>query len=275
VTALLLPRETAIDLVDELLVFARGRLAKVALPAAIRRRDALFAESQAAFSADLADYFSAMAERIAESVSKAVAISWDPDRNVDWTVEDDELETVLARWYTTFGEAAYGAVGEQLAVELRFDLNARGVKGVMDRVATEVRRINDQSRELLRSKVAEAIDRGYSVDQLVAGVADDGFAGLRELVEGWASTPDGAAGARAQTIALTETANAYNAASLAGYEDSGLVDAVEVFDGPECGWTEHDDPDLADGSTRTLDEANDYPISHPNCQRAFGPVVAR
>ena len=48
---------------------------------------------------------------------------------------------------------------------------------------------------------------------------------------------------------------------------------VQVYDGPECGWTEHDDPDLADGSLRTLEEADEYPLSHPHCQRAFGPVV--
>lgn len=38
-----------------------------------------------------------------------------------------------------------------------------------------------------------------------------------------------------------------------------------------CGWTSHDDPDLADGSTRTLEEAEAYPIAHPGCRRITLP----
>src|SRR5690606_19881183 len=45
----------------------------------------------------------------------------------------------------------------------------------------------------------------------------------------------------------------------------------EVFDGPDCGWTSHDDIDLALGKVVTRDEALAFPISHPRCRRAFGP----
>lgn len=261
-------RQAAIGLVDELLVFARGRLAKASTPKVAADRDALTAEVLPKFRADLAAYFAGLAERLTGSVRKALPADWG-DEAVDWTVEDDELRTVLVRWYTTIGEGAFAAVGEQLGTEIRWDLNSRGVKRILDPVGTRVRGIGEASREALRGKVAEAIDRGYSIEQLLAGVDADGFAGLRDLVTGWGT------GSRAETIALTETANAFNEAALAGYAESGLVDSVEVMDGPECGWTEHDDPDLADGSIRTLEEADAYPISHPNCQRAFGPVVVR
>jgi hypothetical protein len=83
---------------------------------------------------------------------------------------------------------------------------------------------------------------------------------------------EAAAKSRAFTVARTETAIAYNSTATAAYRDSGIVDQVEVFDGPECGWTEHDDPDMADGSIRTLDEADEYDVAHPNCLRAFAPV---
>jgi hypothetical protein len=43
------------------------------------------------------------------------------------------------------------------------------------------------------------------------------------------------------------------------------------FDGDDCGWTSHDDPDKADGTIRTLDEASDYPLPHPNCVRGWTP----
>lgn len=45
----------------------------------------------------------------------------------------------------------------------------------------------------------------------------------------------------------------------------------EVFDGPGCGWTFHEDTEQALGKIVTRDEALSYPISHPRCRRSFGP----
>ena len=50
---------------------------------------------------------------------------------------------------------------------------------------------------------------------------------------------------------------------------------VLITDGPECGWTEHDDPDLAAGSRRTVEEYAAYPYSHPNCRRLATPQRPR
>jgi len=109
---------------------------------------------------------------------------------------------------------------------------------------------------------------GY-VDQ----AAQEGLspAGLAKLIEQDASGAFGKA--RALVIARTETGTAYNLASLEGYRASERVEHVQIFDADECGWTEHDDPDLADGTVRTLDEAEECPLSHPNCVRAWAPVV--
>jgi hypothetical protein len=243
-------------LVDDLVVHARGRLAKASLPGAIAARDALVAP----FAADLADYFDAMSKRVLGTVSKALEIGWDPADDVDWTVEDEELTKVLARWYAVLGETAFAGVADQLAIELRWDLSARPVAAILDRVGTRVVDISETSRELLAGIVQRATEQGLSVDQLIPQL-EDAFAS-------WSTS-------RAATVALTETANAYNLAAAAGYAASGLVDEVEIFDGAECGWDGHDDPDLADGSIRTLEEFTDMPISHPNCQRAAGPVVVR
>jgi hypothetical protein len=40
-----------------------------------------------------------------------------------------------------------------------------------------------------------------------------------------------------------------------------------------CGWTFHDDGDLADGSRRTIAELRETPLSHPNCVRLGLPVL--
>jgi hypothetical protein len=249
-----------LPVVDEMLRFARGRLAKAALPATLAARDKLFAKAQPAMATELVVWFDGLLARA--GVRKDVAFPFDPDTDIDWEDEKARLRTILGRWYVEMGDAAYAALGDQLGIELSFDLEAASTTAVRHLIGINVTSITDTLRQTLRNRVEDAIAQGLSIEQLVAGT--DTVQGLRELF-----------GSRAQTIALTETATAYNATSLLGYRNSGLVEEVEVFDGPECGWTEHDDPDLADGSTRTLDEANDYPIAHPNCQRAFGPVVAR
>lgn len=46
-----------------------------------------------------------------------------------------------------------------------------------------------------------------------------------------------------------------------------------VEDGPDCGWTSHDDPDPANGKTVSRDEAMAWPLSHPRCQRVVSPVI--
>jgi len=250
----------AVVLVDELLAFARGRLAKAALPASLAARDELFAEAQPAMAAELVEFFDGLLSRA--GVSKDVAFPLDPDADIDWEDEKARLRVVLERWYVVMGEAAYAALGEQLGIELTFNLAAASTKGVRGLIGIHVTSITDTVLELLRNRVEDAIARGLSIEQLVRGT--DTVQGLRELF-----------GSRAETIALSETATAYNASTTLGYRESGLIDEVGVLDGPECGWTEHDDPDLADGSTRTLDEADEYPTAHPRCQRAFTPVVAR
>lgn len=63
---------------------------------------------------------------------------------------------------------------------------------------------------------------------------------------------------------------AYAAGTLGAGADNG-VSYYSVSDGRSCGWTHHDDPDVASGSIRSALEASDYPLGHPNCRRSFAP----
>lgn len=247
--------ESAMPLVDEMLRFARGRLAKAALPSAMASREKLFAAAQPAMAAELVDLFDGLLARA--GVRKDVTFPFDPTTDVDWEDEKTRLRVVLERWYVVMGDAAYAALGEQLGVELTFDLAAASTKGVRQRIGLNVTSITDTLLEALRNRVEAAIAGGLSIDQLVAGT--DTVPGLRELF-----------GNRAQTIALTETANAFNATSVVGYRESGLVDEVEVLDG-----TDDEACAEANGSIWTLDYAEANPTEHPNCRRAFVAVVAR
>ncbi|MGW4047796.1 hypothetical protein [Streptomyces sp. NPDC004721] len=74
----------------------------------------------------------------------------------------------------------------------------------------------------------------------------------------------------AEAATLAKSAVAYNAGTLNRCRELG-VRFMEVFDGSGCGWTSHKDPDKAGGTLRTVEEAAQWPISHPRCMRAFSP----
>lgn len=84
--------------------------------------------------------------------------------------------------------------------------------------------------------------------------------GVRMPVRAWA-----------EAATLAKSAVAYNAGTLNWAREAG-VQYMEVFDGAGCGWTSHRDTDKATGTLRTIEEAAYWPISHPRCQRAFGPL---
>ena len=78
---------------------------------------------------------------------------------------------------------------------------------------------------------------------------------------------------RAERIARTETAIASNQATREVYRREG-IGYIEVIDGPGCGVYSHDDGSEANGMIITMQEAASFPdVSHPNCARAFSPIV--
>lgn len=255
------PGTHLLEVTDELLRFARQELAKAGTPLAIAARDAVLADMIEPFTAAIARYFEAFADR-ALPVVKAEAFAWDPD-DIDWDAETAELLAVLEEWLAPLGVAGFQQAIGTLGLTGELDLGAEVPSWIRARLATAIKDINLTTRTALQEMVTEAVERGYSIQHLVRGVPDDGFAGLRGLVESWSRT-------RATTIALTETATAWNLGTIEGYRASGLVDLVTVLDGvvdAVCA--------AANGATWTLDEALAAPTAHPRCQRAFAAVVAR
>lgn len=72
----------------------------------------------------------------------------------------------------------------------------------------------------------------------------------------------------AQVVVRSKMAVAYSSGALNSSPD---VTYWEIFDGPECGLSYHQDPTLAAGLVVDRDTAFAFPIAHPNCQRSFGP----
>lgn len=49
------------------------------------------------------------------------------------------------------------------------------------------------------------------------------------------------------------------------------IQFLEVRDGTDCGWREHKDPDRANRTLRTVQDALAHPTAHAHCQREFLP----
>lgn len=74
----------------------------------------------------------------------------------------------------------------------------------------------------------------------------------------------------ADTAIRTQTGLAYNAGTFGACHEFD-IGWVELADGPACGLTDHDDPELADGLVVPLHVAEEYPLAHPRCARAILP----
>lgn len=210
----------------------------------------------------LARYFAALAARAVRrwlALAKQVGAA-----DLVTPQDDEELARIMARHLSAVIEEQSALAGELVGV----DPLAPGQPGyqlLQREVAARVVNINAATRAAIQRVLRDGLARGYTAQQMAQGVPDDSFRGLRAVVrETYAN--------RAQTIARTEVGHIAQRTTEDRYRAGG-VHEVDISDGPDCGWTEHDDPDIADGSRRTLAELHANPLSHPNCVRVPLPVV--
>ncbi|MBV8060593.1 MAG: phage portal protein [Alphaproteobacteria bacterium] len=118
--------------------------------------------------------------------------------------------------------------------------------------------IDDATREMLRGDIAQAMEEGWSNDQLADA-----------LSENYAFSDE-----RAMAIARTETATADMQGNLTLYKQSGLVDKKEWVAAPDC----CDECQDVDGEIVGIDESfsigEDMPPGHVNCRCTCLPILA-
>lgn len=153
-----------------------------------------------------------------------------------------------------------GALAAQLTGVAPLLRESPELTALMAQMGTRIRGINDETLRAVQNVLRVAAERGYTHYQIANGVEADGYRGIRSVVE---ETYRG----RADTIARTELGTASQRAAHDRYREANVVE-VRILDGTECGWRYHDDPDLANGSVRTLREAQEYPLAHPNAVMA-------
>ncbi len=190
------------------------------------------------------------------------------------------LEDATRDWLTTTMPEVYAAGAAKAASEVGSSFtwtapHLEAVQALADTVWTDVAEslqgMEVETKRALR-KVAEDAARQVIVEGRSVRVAADGIeAWMGENGIGTVTYRNGArhlAADYADTVARTTSANAYNEGTFTQLAGDG-IEWVEVFDGPNCGWSSHDDGDKANGTIRTLEDAKEHSLSHPRCARSF------
>jgi hypothetical protein len=182
----------------------------------------------------------------------------------DYNAFEKKLGKILTKEWIEIGGISLKGVQNSLGISIDFDLNERTIpKGV---IARQVTNVSKATQVAIGNTIKQGIADGVHPSVIAKRMRDQlmGYAGLENLTK-----------SRAYTIARTETANAYNVGTIIGYEKSGLVSQARCIDAPDCGWVGHNDHLKAHGRVVPLDIARLHPISHPNCVRAWAPVIAK
>jgi HK97 family phage portal protein len=177
---------------------------------------------------------------------------------IGFNIPDQRARDLIRQWVTRKGLVDMRAQTREAVMAALADGRAAG-EGAAD-LAFRIRGMVE-GRHMYPGVYREASDLALAHGATLADAARAGDEAARTY--------------RATTIARTETKTAQNYSSVAAYIDSEVVEALQVWDGDDCGWTDHDDPDKANGKIVSFEEGLQYPLAHPRCVRSFGPVVRK
>ena len=178
----------------------------------------------------------------------------------DIDVLKGKLEDILADIAAKYGDQALRDVldGRDSGVtnEMMTLANDKAIAWAEKRSAELVTQIEESTREFIRKDVVNALENGYSTEQLT-----------EDLIDNYAFSD-----ARAEMIARTELAEAMIEGNLIGWRESGVVEQKEWNVGDGC----CEECEVYDGQAVDLDDdfpEGDPPL-HPNCRCDLSPIVA-
>ncbi len=140
-----------------------------------------------------------------------------------------------------------------LSAQFYADLTGR-ISEALRRARAFLRAAQDAARTRFGPLDVDALRRDHPLDTVIYGN------NAKHPVDAWARA--------AITWQAVTTAN--TAAARTSLDDLG-VNYLEIRDGDGCGWTEHNDPDTANRTLRTVQDALAHPTAHPHCQRELLP----
>jgi hypothetical protein len=160
-----------------------------------------------------------------------------------WTLLDNALRpTTLFQWTDRHRAAVTG-----LSAQYYADLTGR-IQEAVRRARAFLRAAQDMARSDAARFDITALRDAHPLGTVV--YANN----ARHPVDSWARA--------AITWQAVTTAN--TAAARTALDELG-TEWVEIRDGADCGWREHSDPDRADRTLRTVQDALAHPTAHPHC----------
>ena len=166
-----------------------------------------------------------------------------------WTMLDSaDRDTDAFTWTDRHRAAITGASAQYYA-----DFIGR-IQEAIRRARAFLRAAQDASRDTSVRISLDRLRRDHPLDTVIYA------RNARHPVESWAR-----AAITWQAVTAANTGAARTALDELGTE------WLEVRDGADCGWTSHDDPDRANRTLRTVQDALAHPSAHPNCQRELLP----
>jgi hypothetical protein len=174
----------------------------------------------------------------------------------DWSAYHASTEKTLLK---AFGEivAIQGSRGAAVA-GASFNIDDPFVqKSLTGYIGDRIVSLDETTKENVKGMIRSILDEGgASVENLGDVIGEK----VRERFDGFADW-------RADRIARSETAIAYNYGNTLGYSQAGVTH-VQVSDG---------DGDeackAANGQVWTIEQALANPIEHPGCERDFSPIL--
>ncbi|MFD9443410.1 hypothetical protein [Streptomyces sp. NPDC060001] len=167
-----------------------------------------------------------------------------------WTLLDNALRrTSLFTWTGRHQAAITGMSAQYYA-----DLVSR-IQEALRRARAFLRAVQDAARDPQGIRVdTAALRRDHPLGTVVYANQ------ARHPVDAWARS----------AITWQAVTAANTAAARTALDELG-TQFVEISDGADCGWLEHNDPDRANRTLRTVQDALAHPVAHPNCQRELLP----
>ena len=178
----------------------------------------------------------------------------------DWDILIDPAAEELAAIYASGLTEGYGLVGMDVSVD---QVNERALEWARERAADLVTQIEENTPDMLRDTVAQAIEEGWGADELAEHISES----------------TGFSAERAETISRTELIAANNQGALRSYKDAAQegialqkewLTAGDDLVSEECQENEDAGPIPLDEDFPSGDDA---PPLHPNCRCSLSPVV--
>lgn len=185
--------------------------------------------------------------------------------------EIGNLSEVLYRMFVEVSRETYGIINASgVAGEATWSEASPVVSSLLTQAPARASIIHRTTKKNVQKVLTQALERGYSIDQLARGVPNDDFVGIRSLLNETAN--------RSKLIARTEIMRSQNLTSVNLFKNQGFeyVRAYDVDGDPNDTYIPSGDPYgrtciERDGQVYRADDARDI-VDHPNGTLSWVPM---